>query len=262
MTETYRTLNDLQILIVRALRLSLRNVDGLVTALMLPPMLMFMFVYFFGGAIHTGVPYIEFVVPGVLLVCVGFGAGTTAVSVAHDLSGAIVDRLRSMDVRGESLIAGHVVASVARNLISAALAVTIAFAIGYRSHADAAHWLAAVALLTPVRARDLVVRSGDRDPRAIARGRAGHHVRDQLPAVSLQRVRPRLDHAIVAPSVRGQPAGQPGRGRGPGPAGGRLARRRGLAFDRLEPGDPGRVRGARRDAVRPARGLTAGRQRC
>jgi ABC-2 type transport system permease protein len=53
-----------------------------------------------------------------------------------------------MDVRGESLIAGHVVASVARNLISAALAVTIAFAIGYRSHADAAHWLAAVALLT------------------------------------------------------------------------------------------------------------------
>jgi len=53
-----------------------------------------------------------------------------------------------MDVRGESLIAGHVVASVVRNLVSAALAVTIAFAIGYHSHADAAHWLAAVALLT------------------------------------------------------------------------------------------------------------------
>jgi ABC-2 type transport system permease protein len=87
MTETHRTVTDLQILIVRALRLSLRNVDGLITALMLPPMLMFMFVYFFGGAIRTGGPYIEFVVPGVLLVCVGFGAGTTAVSVAHDLSG-------------------------------------------------------------------------------------------------------------------------------------------------------------------------------
>ena len=148
MTEIHRTLTDLQILIVRALRLSLRNVDGLITALMLPPMLMFVFVYFFGGAIHTGGRYIDFVVPGVLLVCVGFGAGTTAVSVANDLSGAIVDRLRSMDVRGESLIAGHVVASVVRNLVSAALAVTIAFAIGYHSHADAAHWLAAVALLT------------------------------------------------------------------------------------------------------------------
>jgi ABC-2 type transport system permease protein len=139
MTKTHRPLTDLQVLIARALRLSLRNVDGLITALILPPMLMFVFVYFFGGAIDTGGRYV---------VCVGFGAGTTAVSVANDLSGAIVDRLRSMDVRGESLIAGHVVASVARNLVSAALAVTIAFAIGYRSHADAAHWLAAVALLT------------------------------------------------------------------------------------------------------------------
>src|SRR6201999_2373471 len=141
MADTLRTLNDLQTLIGRALRLSLRNVDGLMTALALPPMLMFMFVYFFGGAIDTGGSYIDFVVPGVLLVCVGFGAGTTAVSVAQDLSGPIVDRLRSMDVRGESLIAGHVVASVARNLVSAALAVMIAFAIGYRSPAGPLHWL-------------------------------------------------------------------------------------------------------------------------
>jgi ABC-2 type transport system permease protein len=148
MPDAVRTLTDLQTLIGRALRLSLRNVDGLLTALLLPPMLMFMFVYFFGGAIDTGGSYIDFVVPGVLLVCVGFGAGTTAVSVAHDLSSAIVDRLRSMDVRGESLIAGHVVASVVRNFASAALAVAFALAIGYRPHADAAHWLAAVAILT------------------------------------------------------------------------------------------------------------------
>jgi ABC-2 type transport system permease protein len=147
MTDAVRTLTDLQTLIGRALRLTLRNVDGLMTALMLPPMLMFMFVYFFGGAIHTGGRYIDYVVPGVLLVCVGFGAGTTAVSVAHDLSSAIIDRLRSMDVRGESLIAGHVVASVVRNLASAALALAFAFAIGYRPGADAAQWLAAIALL-------------------------------------------------------------------------------------------------------------------
>jgi ABC-2 type transport system permease protein len=148
MSDAVRTLTDLQTLIGRALRLSLRNIDGLLTALLLPPMLMFMFVYFFGGAIDTGGSYIDFVVPGVLLVCVGFGAGTTAVSVAHDLSSAIVDRLRSMDVRGESLIAGHVVASVVRNLASGALAVAFALAIGYRPHADAAHWLAAIAILT------------------------------------------------------------------------------------------------------------------
>jgi ABC-2 type transport system permease protein len=139
---------QLRTLITRCLRLSLRQVDGLMTALALPVMLMLMFVYFFGGAIDVGGKYVDYVVPGVLLVCVGFGAGTTAVSVAQDLAGGITDRLRSMDVRGESLIAGHVVASVARNLASSALAVAVAFAIGYRSGAGVGDWLAAIGILT------------------------------------------------------------------------------------------------------------------
>jgi ABC-2 type transport system permease protein len=134
-------------MIVRALRLSMRNVDGLTTALALPVIMMLMFVYLFGGAISTGTRYVDYVVPGVLLVCIGFGAGTTAVSVAHDLAGGIIDRFRSMDVRGETLINGHVVASVARNLVSAALVVAVAFLIGFRPHADAADWLATVGIL-------------------------------------------------------------------------------------------------------------------
>ena len=103
-------------MVVRALRLSLRNVDGLITALALPVMLMVMFVYFFGGAIHVGGRYIDYVVPGVLMVCAGFGAGTTAVTVSPTWPGGIVDRFRSLDVRPRSLLAGHVVASVVRNL--------------------------------------------------------------------------------------------------------------------------------------------------
>lgn len=142
-----RRVTELQAMIVRALRLTLRNADSLITALALPVMLMVMFVYFFGGAIDVGTRYVDYVVPGVLLVCVGFGAGTTAVSVAEDLRGGILDRFRSMDVRGESLIAGHVVASVARNLVSAALAVAVAFAIGYGSPATGARWLEAGCLL-------------------------------------------------------------------------------------------------------------------
>src|SRR6201986_4620021 len=120
---------ELVTMIVRAPRLSLRNVDGLLTALALPVMLMVMFVYFFGGAIHVGGRYIDYVVPGVLLVCVLFGSGTTAVTVSSDLAGGIIDRFRSLDVHPRSLLAGHVVASVGRNLISAGLAVAVAFAI-------------------------------------------------------------------------------------------------------------------------------------
>jgi ABC-2 type transport system permease protein len=132
---------------IRSLRLSLRNVDALITAFALPVMLMLMFVYRFGGAIHTGMRYVEYVVPGVLLVCVGFGAATTAVSVAHDLTSGIIDRFRSMDVRGEALINGHVVASVARNLLSSLVVFAVAVTIGFRPHGDPASWLAAIGIL-------------------------------------------------------------------------------------------------------------------
>jgi ABC-2 type transport system permease protein len=138
---------DAWTLVARAFRLSVRNVDGLITALALPVLLMLMFVYLFGGAIDVGGHYVDYVVPGVLLVCVGFGAATTAVSVAHDLTGGIIDRFRAMDVRGEALINSHVVASVARNLLSSLLVFGVAFAIGFRSGAGVTDWLGAVLVL-------------------------------------------------------------------------------------------------------------------
>src|SRR5262249_18733017 len=68
----------------RCLRMSSRQVDALLTSLMLPVMLMLLFVYLFGGAINTGTVYVTYVVPGVLLLCAGFGSAQTAVSVSAD----------------------------------------------------------------------------------------------------------------------------------------------------------------------------------
>jgi ABC-2 type transport system permease protein len=130
----------------RALRLTLRNVESLLTALALPVILMVMFVYLFGGAIRTGGDYVDFVVPGVLVVCAGFGAATTAVTVANDLAGGAIDRFRSLDVPGSALVNGHVLASVARNLLSTALVFGVAFAVGFRSPASVWQWLAALAI--------------------------------------------------------------------------------------------------------------------
>ena len=59
-----------------------RNIDALLISLMLPVMLMLLFVYLFGGAIETGTEYVTYVVPGVLLLCVGFGSSITAVSAS------------------------------------------------------------------------------------------------------------------------------------------------------------------------------------
>src|SRR6266545_3659886 len=95
----------------RSLRLTMRTPDALLTSLLLPVMLMLLFVYLFGGAIQTGTRYVTYVVPGVLLLCAGFGASMTAVSVSHDMTGGIVDRFRSLDVAGAAVLAGHVAAS-------------------------------------------------------------------------------------------------------------------------------------------------------
>jgi ABC-2 type transport system permease protein len=131
----------------RNLRLTRRNVDALVTSLMLPIMLMLMFVYLFGGAINTGSTYVTYVVPGVLLLCASFGASLTAVAVTNDMTGGIIDRLRSMDVGGASFLAGHVTASVIRNAASTVIVLTVALLIGFRPEADLLAWVEAAGIL-------------------------------------------------------------------------------------------------------------------
>jgi ABC-2 type transport system permease protein len=131
----------------RCVRLSRRDVDALITALVLPIMLMLLFVYLFGGAIETGTSYVTYVVPGVILLCAGFGAGSTAVSICQDLTGGVMDRLRSVGVGGPALLIGHVSASVTRNLASTALVLGVAVAIGFRPHAGLAGWLGALGVL-------------------------------------------------------------------------------------------------------------------
>ena len=134
-------------MIGRTLRLSRRNLDALLTSLMLPVVLMVLFVYLFGGAIRTGTTYVTYVVPGVLLLCAGYGASMTAVSVCGDMAGGIIDRFRSMDVGATAVLTGHVVASAVRNVASTVVVFGVAFLIGFRPHATPAKWLAATGIL-------------------------------------------------------------------------------------------------------------------
>jgi ABC-2 type transport system permease protein len=108
---------------------------------------MLMFVELFGGAIHTGGNYLTYVVPGVLVLCAGYNCGLTAVGVCQDMSGGIIDRIRSMDVRPTSLLAGHVAASAARNAISMVIVLSVAVLLGFQPHGDPVGWLAAVGIL-------------------------------------------------------------------------------------------------------------------
>jgi ABC-2 type transport system permease protein len=134
-------------LTARCLRLSRRQVDALLTSLLLPVLLMIVFVELFGGAIDTGTRYVTYVVPGVLLLCAGYSSGLTAVAVCQDMIGGCMDRLRSMNVRGAAVLTGHVAASAARNLASALLVLAIALLLGFHPHAGALQWLAAAGML-------------------------------------------------------------------------------------------------------------------
>ncbi|MGN9795560.1 ABC transporter permease [Streptomyces sp. OZ13] len=131
----------------RCVRLSRRDVDAVITSMMLPVMLMLVFVYFFGGAINTGTEYVNYVVPGILVLCSAFGSSGTAVRVSEDMKGGIIDRFRSLDVGGTSILAGHVVASTVRNVFSTALVLSVGLAIGFRPSASAAGWFAAAGIL-------------------------------------------------------------------------------------------------------------------
>ena len=144
---TAYAITDTNVLIGRCVRRSLRDPEAFFTALMLPVVLMLLFVYIFGGAMRTGVRYADYVVPGLIVLCAGFGAGTTAVAVATDMSNGIADRFRSMPIRSSSLLTGHIVASLARNLLATALVIAVGVGVGWRPSAAPARWLAAIAMI-------------------------------------------------------------------------------------------------------------------
>jgi len=150
-----RSLGDTQVMIARSLRRSVRDPEAFITALALPVILMLLFVYVFGGAFDAGVHtvgalsggYANYVVPGLIVLCAAYGAGTTAVAVATDMSSGIVDRFRSMPVAAWTVLAGQIVASLARNLLATALVIGVGLAVGWRPTGGPLAWLAAVALI-------------------------------------------------------------------------------------------------------------------
>jgi len=131
----------------RCIRLTRRDTDTMVMSLVLPLLMMSLFVYVFGGAITTGSAYIDYVVPGIVLLCTGYGAASTAMAVAADTESGMVDRLRSLPVRAWTVLLGHVAASVTRNAVSTAVVVGAAVAMGFRPDAGPAEWALTAGLL-------------------------------------------------------------------------------------------------------------------
>jgi ABC-2 type transport system permease protein len=108
-----------------------------------------LFRYVFGGAIKTpGVPYQDFLIPGIIVQTVAFGGITTGIGLAEDLQKGVIDRLRSLPMASFAVLAGRTVADIGRNLFSIVLMVVVGFIVGFSFHdATVIDILAGVALL-------------------------------------------------------------------------------------------------------------------
>jgi ABC-2 type transport system permease protein len=131
----------------RSLRHALRNPQALVFSILLPVMLMLLFTFVFGGALDSSGSYVDYVVPGIILLCAGFGAGTTAVDVATDMATGLIDRLRTMPIRAWAVLTGDVLAGALRNIVSTAVVLCVAFLVGFRPTAGVGGWLAATGIV-------------------------------------------------------------------------------------------------------------------
>ncbi|MER6096090.1 ABC transporter permease [Streptomyces sp. NPDC001728] len=125
-----------------------------ISIVIMPILMLLLFVYVFGGAIGTGIgagtdrgDYINYVVPGIILMSATSGAVATAVSVCTDMTEGIVKRFRTMSISRGSILTGHVLGSVIQVFAVLLLVTGVSLAIGFRPDASATEWVAALALL-------------------------------------------------------------------------------------------------------------------
>jgi ABC-2 type transport system permease protein len=146
-TLTY-TLTDTSTMLRRVLRHTIRNPSTLVMAIVLPGVLLLLLNYGFGGAIHTSSGrYIDYLIPGIILMAASYSATATAVAVAADNSEGIIDRFRTMAIARSAVLTGHVIGSTLRAMFGTALVVLTALAIGFRPTTNAVHWLEVIGLV-------------------------------------------------------------------------------------------------------------------
>ena len=139
---------DTAVLLGRSLRHIFRSVDTIITTAITPIAIMLLFVYVFGGAIQTQTDnYVNYVLPGIMLIAIASGIAYTAVRLFTDLQSGIFERFHSMPIARSSVLWSHVLTSLIANAISVVIIVLVGLAMGFRTTAGPLAWLAVAGLL-------------------------------------------------------------------------------------------------------------------
>lgn len=146
---TTHVIGDTAVLTSRSLRHILRSPDTIITTAVTPIALMLLFTYVFGGAIDIGSQesYIDYMLPGILLITIASGVAYTAYRLFLDMQGGIFERFQSMPIARSSVLWAHVFTSLAANLVSIAIVVAVGILMGFRTGASVLDWLAVTGIL-------------------------------------------------------------------------------------------------------------------
>src|SRR5580698_8103488 len=132
----------------RSLRHITRSPDTIITTAIMPIAFLLLFVYVFGGAIKSASgSYVDYLLPGILLITIASGIAYTALRLFQDLQSGIVERFQSMPIARSAVLWAHVLTSLVANLTSLVVVVLVALLIGFRSGADVLAWLAVAGIL-------------------------------------------------------------------------------------------------------------------
>jgi ABC-2 type transport system permease protein len=154
MTTIAYTVSDARTMLRRNLKHQLRYPSMTLMLVGMPIVFLLLFVYVLGGQLGAGLgaedgrsAYLNYVVPGVLLVTVAAAVQGTSIMVAMDMTGGIIDRFRTMAITRASVLTGHVLGSLIQTLAALAVLIAVAFGLGFRTTAGPLAWLATVGVL-------------------------------------------------------------------------------------------------------------------
>lgn len=139
---------DMGVMLGRSMRHIFRSMDTIITVTIMPIAMMLLFVYVFGGAIHTGTDnYVNYLLPGILLIAIASGIAYTAYRLFMDMQSGIFERFHSMPIARSAALWGHVLTSLVSNAISLVVIILVALVMGFRSPAGVLSWLAVAGIL-------------------------------------------------------------------------------------------------------------------
>lgn len=136
------------ILLGRLMRNIMRSPDTIITVAITPIMMMLLFVYVFGGAIETGTDnYVNYLLPGILLMAIASGVAYTSVRLFTDVKSGLMDRFITMPIKRSSVLWAHVLTSLVSNALTILIVILVALLMGFRSNAGFLDWLSVAGIL-------------------------------------------------------------------------------------------------------------------